>query len=38
MTDLLHSSGVSDADMRTEEFGDYKLSEDPLLTNKISKR
>ncbi len=38
MTDLLHSSGVSDDDMRTEEFGDYKLSEDPLPTNQISKR
>jgi ferredoxin-NADP reductase len=24
MTDLLHSSGVSDDDMKTEEFGDYK--------------
>jgi ferredoxin-NADP reductase len=25
MTDLLNSSGVSDDDIRTEEFGDYKL-------------
>jgi len=25
MTDLLNSSGVSEDDMRTEEFGDYKL-------------
>jgi len=25
MTELLNSSGVSDDDMRTEEFGDYKL-------------
>jgi len=25
MTDLLNTSGVSDDDMKTEEFGDYKL-------------
>ena len=25
MTDLLNSSGVRDDDIRTEEFGDYKL-------------
>jgi ferredoxin-NADP reductase len=25
MTDMLNASGVSDDDMRTEEFGDYKL-------------
>ena len=25
MTELLNSSGVSDDDMRTEEFGDYRL-------------
>jgi ferredoxin-NADP reductase len=29
MTDLLNSSGVNEDDMRTEEFGDYKLSQDP---------
>ena len=29
MTGLLNASGVSDDDMRTEEFGDYKLSQDP---------
>ena len=28
MTGLLHASGVSDDDMKTEEFGDYKLSQD----------
>jgi hypothetical protein len=28
MTALLQSSGVSDDDIKTEEFGDYK--EDPL--------
>jgi ferredoxin-NADP reductase len=29
MTDLLNSSGVSDDDMKTEEFGDYKQYQDP---------
>ena len=29
MTELLNSSGVSQDDMRTEEFGDYKLCQDP---------
>jgi ferredoxin-NADP reductase len=29
MTELLNSSGVSDDDMKTEEFGDYKLYQDP---------
>jgi ferredoxin-NADP reductase len=29
MTDLLASSGVSDDDVRTEEFGDYKFNHDP---------
>ncbi len=37
MTKLLQSVGVSDDDMRTEEFGDYKLSENPAETNLISK-
>jgi ferredoxin-NADP reductase len=27
MTSLLNSSGVSEDDMKTEEFGDYKLYE-----------
>jgi ferredoxin-NADP reductase len=29
MSDMLNASGVSDDDMRTEEFGDYKLHRDP---------
>ena len=29
MTDLLASSGVSNDDVKTEEFGDYKLYQDP---------
>jgi ferredoxin-NADP reductase len=29
MADLLNSSGVNEDDMRTEEFGDYKLQQDP---------
>jgi ferredoxin-NADP reductase len=29
MTDMLNDSGVSGDDMRTEEFGDYKLHQDP---------
>ena len=29
MTDLLNASGVSEDDMRTEEFGDYKLYQNP---------
>ena len=29
MTDLLHSSGVSDDDIKTEEFGNYQLFQDP---------
>jgi len=33
MTDLLTSSGVSDDDMRTEEFGDYKLYQDPVQSD-----
>ena len=37
MTDLLHSSGVSDDDMRTEEFGDYTTTENPVQANQISK-
>jgi ferredoxin-NADP reductase len=30
MTDLLNASGVSEDDMRTEEFGDYKLQQNPV--------
>jgi ferredoxin-NADP reductase len=33
MTDLLNSSGVSDDDMKTEEFGDYKLYRDPAQSD-----
>jgi ferredoxin-NADP reductase len=33
MTDLLNSSGVSDDDMKTEEFGDYKLYQDPARSD-----
>jgi ferredoxin-NADP reductase len=37
MTNLLHSSGVSDDDMRTEEFGDYTGTENSVQTNQIFK-
>jgi ferredoxin-NADP reductase len=33
MTGLLNASGVSDDDMRTEEFGDYKLYQDPAQSD-----
>jgi len=33
MTGLLNASGVSDDDMKTEEFGDYKLYQDPAVSN-----
>jgi ferredoxin-NADP reductase len=33
MTDLLNSSGVSDDDMKTEEFGDYKLYQGPTQSD-----
>jgi ferredoxin-NADP reductase len=33
MTDLLNSSGVSEDDMKTEEFGDYKQYHDPTQSN-----
>jgi len=33
MTDLLTSSGVSDDDVKTEEFGDYKLHQDPAQSD-----
>jgi ferredoxin-NADP reductase len=29
MTNLLNASGVSDDDVKTEEFGDYQLNQDP---------
>jgi ferredoxin-NADP reductase len=29
MTDLLNASGVSDDDVKSEEFGDYKLHQNP---------
>jgi ferredoxin-NADP reductase len=33
MTKLLRFAGVSDDDVKTEEFGDYKLNENPVQTN-----
>jgi len=33
MTGLLNASGVSDDDMKTEEFGDYKLYQDPAQSD-----
>jgi ferredoxin-NADP reductase len=33
MTDLLNSSGVSEDDVKTEEFGDYKLPQDPAQSD-----
>jgi ferredoxin-NADP reductase len=33
MTELLTSSGVNEDDMKTEEFGDYKLYQDPAQNN-----
>jgi len=30
MTDLLNASGVSEDDVKSEEFGDYKLQQNPL--------
>jgi len=33
MTDLLASSGVSDDNVKTEEFGDYKLYQDPAQSD-----
>jgi ferredoxin-NADP reductase len=38
MTDLLRSLDVSDDDMRTEEFGDYKATEHLERANQTSKR
>ena len=38
MTNLLRSLDVSDDDMRTEEFGDYKAAEKPVRVNQTSER
>jgi len=38
MTDVLRSMNISDDDIRTEEFGDYKVTENSVQTNQISKR
>ena len=35
MTDLLRSSDVSDDDIRTEEFGDYKVTDNPVRRIKL---
>jgi hypothetical protein len=37
MTGLLRSLDVSEDDLRTEEFGDYKVTENPVRTNHMSK-
>jgi ferredoxin-NADP reductase len=37
MTDLLRSLDVSDDDIRTEEFGDYKVIENPVQKNQMTK-
>jgi ferredoxin-NADP reductase len=36
MTDLLNSSGVSDDDIRTEEFGDYKLYQNSAQCDQVT--
>jgi ferredoxin-NADP reductase len=36
MTGLLNSSGVSDDDMKTEEFGDYKQYQDPARSDQAT--
>jgi ferredoxin-NADP reductase len=36
MTNLLHASGVSDDDVKTEEFGDYKLHQDPRQSDQLA--
>jgi ferredoxin-NADP reductase len=38
MTELLRSLGASDDDVRTEEFGDYKMAENPVRANQIPQR
>ena len=38
MTDLLRSLDVSDDDIKTEEFGDYAATDDPVQRNQVSKR
>jgi ferredoxin-NADP reductase len=37
MTDLLRSLDVSEDDLRTEEFGDYQVTVNPVRENQISK-
>ena len=36
MSDLLNSSGVSDDDIRTEEFGDYKLYQNSAQFDQVT--
>jgi ferredoxin-NADP reductase len=36
MTDLLHSLAVSDDDIKTEEFGNYTVFENPTQSNKVT--
>jgi ferredoxin-NADP reductase len=36
MTDLLNSSGVSDDDIKTEEFGDYKLYQNSAQCDQVT--
>ena len=38
MTELLRSLDVSEDEMRTEEFGDYKVTKNPVRANQISQR
>jgi hypothetical protein len=33
MTNLLNASGVGDDDIRTEEFGNYKLYQNPVQSD-----
>jgi ferredoxin-NADP reductase len=33
MTNMLNASGISDDDIRTEEFGDYKLYQNPVQSD-----
>jgi ferredoxin-NADP reductase len=36
MTALLNSSGISDDDIRTEEFGDYKLYQNSTQLDQVA--
>jgi hypothetical protein len=38
MTGLLHSAGVSDDDIKTEEFGDYKQYQSPRQMSRAAMR